>query len=169
MQPSQSMIWDGQGPVMIGRYDPINGRPDTGYLVDLYRIGCGTSSLTTSLSVERASIKESCSGQRLTLKNYITGKTLEVGLNMVQFSGRTLAGAFFGETSTAQASTNKTQSVELMNIYVANVPYSVKDQDLRELFEPFGEVTSAKIIMDKATNRSRGGLSGFAVSSGTLT
>lgn len=51
MQPTQSMIWDGQGPVMIGRYDPINGRPDTGYLVDLYRIGCGTSSLTTSLSV----------------------------------------------------------------------------------------------------------------------
>ena len=43
-----------------------------------------------------------------------------------------------------------------MNIYVANVPYSVKDQDFRELFEPFGEVTSAKIIMDKATNRSRG-------------
>ena len=43
-----------------------------------------------------------------------------------------------------------------MNIYVANVPYSVKDQDLRELFEPYGEVTSAKIIMDKATNRSRG-------------
>ncbi len=43
-----------------------------------------------------------------------------------------------------------------MNIYVANVPYSVKDQDLRELFEAYGEVTSAKIIMDKATNRSRG-------------
>ena len=50
----------------------------------------------------------------------------------------------------------KTQSVELMNIYVANVPYSVKDQDLHELFSPFGEVTSAKIIMDRATNRSRG-------------
>ena len=62
----------------------------------------------------------------------------------------------FGETTGVQARTNKTQSVELMNIYVANVPYSVKDQDLRELFEPFGEVTSAKIIMDKATNRSRG-------------
>ncbi len=43
-----------------------------------------------------------------------------------------------------------------MNIYVANVPYSVKDQDLRELFEPYGEVTSAKVIMDKVTNRSRG-------------
>lgn len=43
-----------------------------------------------------------------------------------------------------------------MNIYVANVPYTVRDQDLRELFEPFGEVASAKIIMDRATNRSRG-------------
>ena len=40
-----------------------------------------------------------------------------------------------------------------MNIYVANVPYTVKDQDLQELFAPFGEVTSAKIIMDKAANR----------------
>ena len=43
-----------------------------------------------------------------------------------------------------------------MNIYVANIAYSAKDQDLRELFEAFGEVTSAKIIMDRATNRSRG-------------
>jgi RNA recognition motif-containing protein len=43
-----------------------------------------------------------------------------------------------------------------MNIYVANIPYSVKDQDLREMFEQYGEVASAKIIMDKATNRSRG-------------
>ena len=43
-----------------------------------------------------------------------------------------------------------------MNIYVANIAYSAKDQDLRELFEAFGEVTSAKIIMDKVTNRSRG-------------
>ncbi len=43
-----------------------------------------------------------------------------------------------------------------MNIYVANIAYSAKDQDLRELFEAYGEVTSAKIIMDKATNRSRG-------------
>ena len=62
----------------------------------------------------------------------------------------------FGETMGVQARTNKNPSVELMNIYVANVPYSVKDQDLHELFSPFGEVTSAKIIMDKATNRSRG-------------
>lgn len=65
---------------------------------------------------------------------------------------------FFGENLRLGQKPQKTltQSVELMNIYVANIAYSAQDQDLRELFEAYGEVTSAKIIMDKATNRSRG-------------
>lgn len=55
-----------------------------------------------------------------------------------------------------QTTTEASQTVSFMNIYVANIPYSVKDQDLQELFGQHGEVTSAKIILDKATNRSRG-------------
>jgi len=43
-----------------------------------------------------------------------------------------------------------------MNIYVANLSFDVKDEDLREFFAPYGEVTSAKVIMDKVTGRSRG-------------
>ena len=43
-----------------------------------------------------------------------------------------------------------------MNIYVSNLSFSVQDQDLRDFFTPYGEVSSAKIIMDKATSRSRG-------------
>ena len=43
-----------------------------------------------------------------------------------------------------------------MNIYVANLSFDVKDEDLREFFTPYGEVTSAKVIMDKVTSRSRG-------------
>ena len=43
-----------------------------------------------------------------------------------------------------------------MNIYVGNLPYSVTEQDLRELFESFGEVSSATVIVDKFTNRSKG-------------
>jgi RNA recognition motif-containing protein len=43
-----------------------------------------------------------------------------------------------------------------MNIYVSNLSFNVQDEDLREFFTPFGEVTSAKIIMDRETNRSRG-------------
>ncbi|MFZ6011428.1 MAG: RNA recognition motif domain-containing protein [Bacteroidota bacterium] len=43
-----------------------------------------------------------------------------------------------------------------MNIYVANIPFKASEQELRGLFEEFGEVSSAKIIMDKVTQRSRG-------------
>lgn len=42
------------------------------------------------------------------------------------------------------------------NIYVGNLPYSVTDDQLRELFEPHGEVRSAKVIMDRVSGRSRG-------------
>ncbi|HEX5150655.1 MAG TPA: RNA-binding protein [Parafilimonas sp.] len=43
-----------------------------------------------------------------------------------------------------------------MNIYVSNLGFSVQDEDLREYFEEYGEVTSAKVITDKFTRRSRG-------------
>jgi RNA recognition motif-containing protein len=43
-----------------------------------------------------------------------------------------------------------------MNIYVANIPFKTTDSELKELFEEYGEVSSAKIIMDKETQRSRG-------------
>jgi RNA recognition motif-containing protein len=43
-----------------------------------------------------------------------------------------------------------------MNIFVASLPFSTDDQDLRELFEPFGEVDSAKVIFDRDRNRSKG-------------
>jgi len=43
-----------------------------------------------------------------------------------------------------------------MNIYVSNLSFAVQDEDLREFFAEYGEVTSAKIITDKLTQRSRG-------------
>ena len=43
-----------------------------------------------------------------------------------------------------------------MNIYVSNLSFDVQDQDLKEFFTPYGEVTSAKIITDRETGRSRG-------------
>lgn len=43
-----------------------------------------------------------------------------------------------------------------MNIYVSNLSFSVQDEDLQSYFAEYGEVSSAKIIMDKMTNRSRG-------------
>lgn len=43
-----------------------------------------------------------------------------------------------------------------MNIYVSNLSFNVRDEDLKGIFTPYGEVTSAKVIIDKMTNQSRG-------------
>jgi len=43
-----------------------------------------------------------------------------------------------------------------MNIYVGILSWNLKDQDLSNLFATHGEVTSAKIVTDKFTNRSKG-------------
>ena len=43
-----------------------------------------------------------------------------------------------------------------MNIYVGNLSYQLTDEELRETFARFGEVTSAKIVIDRETGRSKG-------------
>lgn len=43
-----------------------------------------------------------------------------------------------------------------MNIYVGNLSYEVGNDELRVAFEEFGEVSSAKVIMDRETGKSRG-------------
>ncbi len=43
-----------------------------------------------------------------------------------------------------------------MNIYVGNLSFDVSEDDLRQVFESHGEVTSTKIIMDRETGKSRG-------------
>lgn len=41
-------------------------------------------------------------------------------------------------------------------LYVGNLPWSINDQSLKELFSQFGEVTEAVVISDRATGRSKG-------------
>jgi RNA recognition motif-containing protein len=43
-----------------------------------------------------------------------------------------------------------------MNIYVSNLSFNVQDEDLKGFFTPYGEVTYAKVIMDKFTGKSKG-------------
>jgi|SRR5699024_7931813 len=43
-----------------------------------------------------------------------------------------------------------------MNIYVGNLPWACGDADLQAAFEEFGEVSSAKVITDRESGRSRG-------------
>ncbi len=43
-----------------------------------------------------------------------------------------------------------------MNIYVGNLHYEISEDQLKEIFEEYGEVTSTKIINDRETGRSKG-------------
>lgn len=43
-----------------------------------------------------------------------------------------------------------------MNMYVSNLSFSISDDKLKQLFEKFGVVSSAKVITDRETGRSRG-------------
>lgn len=43
-----------------------------------------------------------------------------------------------------------------MNIFVSNLSFQVDNNDLKEFFTPYGEVTSAKVITDRESGRSRG-------------
>jgi len=42
------------------------------------------------------------------------------------------------------------------NLYVGNLSFKITSDDLRELFEPYGDVKSASVVMDRETGRSRG-------------
>ena len=42
------------------------------------------------------------------------------------------------------------------NIYVGNLPYSFRDSDMEQAFSQFGTVTSAKVMMERDTGRSKG-------------
>jgi len=43
-----------------------------------------------------------------------------------------------------------------MNIFITGLSYSINDTDLRALFEEYGNVSSAKVIVDRTTRRSKG-------------
>lgn len=43
-----------------------------------------------------------------------------------------------------------------MRIYIGNLNYKLRTEELKAAFDPFGEVVGAKIVRDKETNRSKG-------------
>ena len=45
---------------------------------------------------------------------------------------------------------------DMKRLFVGNLPFNTTDEDLHELFASFGEVASARVIVDRETQRSRG-------------
>jgi len=93
---SQQIVWNGQGPIYQGVYEPTNGTADEGFLTNIVPLPCAVKTFTTSLKVDTKSIKESCSGQRLDFAEIETGKSMSVKLELVSFSRRELAQSLYG-------------------------------------------------------------------------
>jgi RNA recognition motif-containing protein len=53
-------------------------------------------------------------------------------------------------------SENPTFTKKSMNLFVAGLPYDLDDAELEEIFEKFGKVVSAKVVMDRETGKSKG-------------
>lgn len=99
------MILVSQGPIYVGDYDPVNGKAASGFLVNLKKIGCANSELSMSLSSSTKPVKESCSGNKLTIAEIETDKTAEVTLAMADFDKRMLATALAGTLTEVTGST----------------------------------------------------------------
>ena len=105
MSATEPITWTGSGPVGMGDYDPENGTPDMGYLVNIRRIGCANRSLSLTPSSESTPITESCSGQQLEVDEIPGPKSMGINLTMEMFSGRELGMAYFGDTIVVPAGT----------------------------------------------------------------
>lgn len=99
------MILVSQGPIFMGNYDAINGRAASGYLVNLQKIGCANSRLSITMSRSTKEIKESCSGNKLTIAQIETEKSAECALDMADFDKKMLAYALGGTLSAVTGST----------------------------------------------------------------
>jgi hypothetical protein len=67
-----------------------------------------------------------------------------------------IAGAFISSKSAGNALKNAPSAGDVRSIYVGNLPFKISRNELRALFEPYGKVHSARIMIDKATRKPRG-------------
>lgn len=94
------MIYAGQGPIYIGDFNPLTLNIDNEVAV-----GCGNRTLKLAMTRETTEIKESCSGQRLTLAEYETSKSANATLELEDFDDDMLALALYSTSSTITGST----------------------------------------------------------------
>lgn len=99
------MILVSQGPIYMGDYDATLGKAASGFLINTTKIGCANSKLSVTLSRSTKDIKESCSGNKLTIAQIETEKSAECALDMIEFDKKMLAYALGGTLSSITGST----------------------------------------------------------------
>ena len=96
VKTTQSQSWKGQGPILWGDYNPTAGTKDMAYLTGLESFPCGNRTLSTALTKETSTLKESCSGQRLDLEEIAGAAEMTFTLELQHISPRLLAHYFYG-------------------------------------------------------------------------
>ena len=102
---AKNMIWTGTGGIYFGDFDLTNGVATSAYLINLKKVACGVVSLTTSISVEKEQVYESCTQGRGVIGEFPTSKTIEASIVMQQFSRDELALALQATSSVVAATT----------------------------------------------------------------
>ncbi len=100
---AKQFAWIGQGPIDFGIFDPTNGTADQGYITGKKKVGCSNSSLVLNVSSEEIELKETCSGKRASLYSVTLSQSIEVTLEMKEFSAAELAIAFVGDHQSVSA------------------------------------------------------------------
>lgn len=99
------MILVSQGPIYMGDYDAVNGKAASGFLVNVTKIGCANSKLAMTLSRNTKNIKESCSGNKLTIAQLETDRSANLALDMSDFDKKMLAYAMAGTLTAVTGAT----------------------------------------------------------------
>lgn len=134
------MIYAGQGPIYIGDFNAT-----TLNIENEVAVGCGNRSLKLAMSRETVEMKESCSGQRLTLAEYETSKSANATLEIEQFDKDMLAMALYGA---ATAVTGSTVTAEAMPTMVANGVYHTKHPKVSSVVVKDSAGTPATLVAD---------------------
>jgi hypothetical protein len=96
IKTTKSQSWKGQGPILWGDYDPVNGAKDMAFLTGVEAFPCGNRTLSTALTKEVSTIKESCSGQRLDLEEIPGAAEMTFTLELQHITPRLLAHYLYG-------------------------------------------------------------------------
>jgi RNA recognition motif-containing protein len=84
------------------------------------------------------------------------GQLLRRRLTVSTFTDRTAAESVPEQCASEEHGAPRYERQVAMNIYVGNLPFDTTDGDLRTLFADYGAITSASVITDRDTGRSRG-------------
>lgn len=96
IKTTKAQSWKGQGPILWGDYDTVTGTKDMAYLTNVEAFPCGNRTLSTNLTQETTTLKESCSGQRLDLEEIPGAKEMAITLELQHISPRLLAHYLYG-------------------------------------------------------------------------